>query len=1549
MHSQDIAPKAIAHNGNVGTYTTYSLNKNTLVDQLKNLNSSSKNLSSISLPIPTFDNKIQYFSIKKSTTLHPDLVTKFPTIQTYQGISSEHKNSTLRMEITPKGVFIMIWTPSGIEIIQPKTKDKDHLFIHYKKQDASPNNHYNCTTDDINIAQIRNQVNAQSRSFSDGQLKTYRLALACTGEYAQYHGGTTADALAAMATTMNRVNGIFMTELSLQFQIVANNDRIVFLNSATDPYDNHDHNQLLDANPDVCNEHIGAANYDIGHVFTTGGGGVARLNSFCDDKFKGGGVSGLPNPVGDPFDIDFVAHEIGHQFGATHTHNNDCSPSIASSFEPGSGSTIMSYAGVCFPTVQMTSDPYFHGYNIQQINFVTTNTCATISVTNNNPPQAHAGRDLFLPIGTPFELVGSATDPDNQALTYCWEQMDSEFTKMPPEANATEGPSFRSFPPKESPNRYFPALEHILENESPEWEVLPLVDRSMEFRLTVRDNFAEGGCTDFDEMEIRFIEDAGPFKVLIPSAPIFYTSGSSQTVRWDVANTEKAPINVSRVNILLSIDGGFTYPIVLAENAANDGAQEVQFPDMLTDQARIKIQSIDNVFFDISDNNFSLTEKISDFDLTVTPDTASVCQGNAIQFTIDIGSIEGFSESVTLTSNANEYFNSSNFSNNQVTGGNSTIFTIGSADTPPGSYTIEIQGAFEENIKTKNIVLTVAPNEPVELSNIAPIDEEADISLNPTFEWISSDTNAIFHLEVAIDPSFNQLVIDEENIRGTNFTSSISLEHTRTYYWRVQANNKCGASDYSPFTQFTISNILCQIFASADVPEIISSEGTPLINSSLQLDEDGVIHSLRVIGINITHSWINDLTVKLQSPEGDSVILLDQICGNENLINITLGDNGSSHANLPCPPESPETFQGQESLDIFRDKEIRGTWNLTVKDHFNMDGGHLTSWALEVCQVVKENIPLGIVIANQGNPSCSDSADGFISPTLVGGTAPFDIQWNTGEERLAIENLEVGNYSVTVTDNNGTTATTTIELVAPTPIDISTSITSSRCAEGIDGTITINAIGGDLPYQYAWAHGPLTRTVNNLPAGVYTVTVSDANRCQLTSAITIEEAASINLSFVATNDTNGSNGAVDLSVEGGTPPYAYSWSNNINTQDLTALSAGTYSVVVTDAAGCTKLGQTEVVSEVDLDNCTDVNILITLDNYGSETSWDIKNSVGTSFIQGGSYTNFTKEEVQSATICLTPGCYDFTIYDLWGDGICCAYGNGAFQVVEVETGEILVEGSEFTTQDKTTFCIPSNDPETNLLSYCGANGKNTVYEWIEAVQINTTLFETGSNDGYYSNEAPVDIPMGSNIRLAFTPGFGFSPYGENWQVWIDWNRDGDLEDIGEQVFFGSGDQTVEGTVNIPSYAIAGNTKMRVAMKWGNQISPCESFNWGEVEDFVLNMLPGSGLTTIPNVQARIQTGEPKVFTKEQRFEDQVRVFPNPVQNQLTISWKTPAFDTPELIIYNSLGKVILQRNKITSNQEIEINTTSLPNGVYMAILKDDSKDISIRKEFVVAR
>ncbi len=1541
IHNASSYFKTIQIQGQSVSGNLYQLDKVQLKKRLSRLQTEA---ASVTVSFPVDGKKMSSFSIKKSTTFHPDLQKKYPSIELYEGVSEENPTIQLRMEWTHKGLFVMIWVNGETMLLQAIDKDDQDWFVLYNKTALQRTAAFHCATEETqHYQEIRERIGSQSRSSLGGTLRTYRLALACTGEYTQFHGGSVADALAAIATTMNRVNGIFKRELSLEVQLVPNNDKIIYLDGESDPFKNDSGSQMLTANQEVCDEEIGGANYDIGHVFSTGGGGVAYLNSACFDAIKAGGVTGQPMPIGDAYDIDFVTHEMGHQFGATHTQNNDCNRSFASAFEPGSGSTIMSYSGICFPNVQSNSDAYFHGYSLQQIATYLEgagNTCAVPSPTGNQRPTADAGIDYFMPIGTPFELVGSGEDPDaGQTLSYNWEQMNNEIASMPPMSTATDGPAFRSLAPQTVPNRYFPSMEWLLAEEPSQWEVLPTVGRSMEFRLTVRDNFAEGGCFEYDEMEVIFLEEAGPFTVKVPNQTIFYAANSVQTVRWEVAGTDKAPIGVNLVDILLSTDGGMTYPILLAEKVQNDGAHEVLLPDLLTDQARIKIKSVDHILFDISDENFSIIEAAPDFGITVSPSKASVCRGNAIQFTVAVESIENFSGAITLGTAATNIFPNISFSKTAPLTGESSIMTINSAGVPPGNYTIEIDGINGERIKTRIIELSVAPNNPVTLVNQTPSNNTTDLSLQPTFEWSSSDATATYLWQLATDPDFQNIVLEEDDIEGTQFAAPRELEHSRTYYWRVQATNQCGVSEFSDFTQFTISNTSCVIYTSTDIPEIIPIQGTPEISSVIPLDVEGVVKSIRVLNIEINHSWINDLTATLQSPTGTKVILFDQICGNENIIDLSFGADGPSHSNLPCPPESNETFQSQEDLATLEGEPIAGNWTLLVKDHFNLDGGQLDNWAVEVCRVVKDDIPLNISINERSDPSCAGGNDGFIQPIISGGNPPYDILWSSGEERLVIEDLTAGNYSVTVTDADGVTSSTQVSLENPIPLNTTHIANAPKCANGADGNIIIMTTGGKAPYQYEWSHGAEEAAINNLSSGLYTVAITDAQRCQMTTQVELAEPPSMELNFQTRDVVNSETGRVDLSVSGGTPPYAYAWSNSINTQNIIGLQAGNYAVTVTDAKGCTQFGQTTIESNLTESDCQEVTIQITLDNYGSETSWDIKNAEGVVFAQGGPYENFTREEVQTATVCLSAGCYDFTIYDQWGDGICCNYGNGKFEVIEKATGETLVTGSKFNRSDKTTFCLTNED--SDVISYCGASATTTIYEWIEAVEINGQIFQTGSNGGYFNNkEIAVDVLQGGTLQAAFTPGFGFNQYSENWQVWIDWNRDGDLEDGGEMVFFGSGDRRVATSIEVPAYASIGTTKMRVAMKWGNQIGPCESFNWGEVEDFVLNILPEAGFIATPSTLLKEKSISTPDFSKEDVF-----LYPNPVSQRLYIQTSTPIDKNTTLSIFNSTGQQFSLSELEVADHSISV--ADLPNGVYF--LQLETSESVVRKEFIVVR
>ncbi|HEX5691462.1 MAG TPA: zinc-dependent metalloprotease family protein, partial [Roseiflexaceae bacterium] len=450
---------------------------------------------------------------------------------------------------------------------------------------------------------------------SGSQLRTYRLAVAASGEYTAALGGTVQLALGGIVTSINRVDGIYEREVAIRLVLVTNNDQIIYTNASGDPYNNDSFDG--GANQTNIDKVIGAANYDIGHVFNTGGGGRATRGCVCLNGNKARGVTGRPTPIGDPFDVDYVAHEIGHQFGARHTWNGTqrgCvtdQHSALSAFEPGSGSTIMGYAGICdSDDLQSYSDPYFHGISIDDIvGYTTTGSgnCPNAVGSGNGIPSTNAGSDYTIPTRTPFTLSGSGSDPNGDALTYAWEEFDTGPAGPPNNPNSP--PYFRSYSPTPSPSRTFPRLSNILDNTTPKGEILPAVGGTLNFRLTVRDNRAGGGGINHDSAQVTVAGNAGPFLVTAPNSAGTWQVGSQQTVTWDVANTTAAPVNCATVNILLSTDGGMTFPTVLAAGVPNNGSANITVPNIPTAQARVKIVCATSIFFDISNTNLTIIPK----------------------------------------------------------------------------------------------------------------------------------------------------------------------------------------------------------------------------------------------------------------------------------------------------------------------------------------------------------------------------------------------------------------------------------------------------------------------------------------------------------------------------------------------------------------------------------------------------------------------------------------------------------------------------------------------------------------------------------------------------------------------------------------------------------------------------------------------------------------------------------------------------------------------------------------------------------------------------
>ncbi|MBS1569601.1 MAG: hypothetical protein JST45_09175 [Bacteroidetes bacterium] len=579
--------------------------------------------SLVSLPLP--NGSSQQFRFLETPVMQAEMAVRYPQVRTYTGVAVGDPRVRVKFDLTPAGFHAMVTgLPQGDAFIDPVSMGNNVVHQAYWKKDLvhrAGGEAMTCGYDAVNDVPHAMQQTAQwlvqagSNRAGDCQFRTYRLALACTGEYANFFGATgtnKAPAVAAMATTLNRVNGVYERDAALTMVLVGNDDQLVFTDPATDGYTNDDGGTMLDENQAKCDAVIGSANYDIGHVFSTGGGGVAYLNSPCTD-YKAGGVTGLDAPVGDPFDIDYVAHEMGHQYGGNHTQNNSCNRAYPASVEVGSGITIMGYAGVCSPNVAPHSIAMFGGYSLEEIHANITegnsSTCPVTVPLVNAPPTVNAGSNYTIPMGTPFVLTATGADADQQdSLTYSWEQMDAQPSTQPPVATSNNGPNFRPWLPSASPQRWVPQLPTVLSggNPSPNWEVLSTVARNYHFRVTVRDNATGGGCNAQDDMQVNVSGSTGPFVVTQPNTAVSWTANSSRNITWDPAGTAGAPVNCANVDILLSTDGGLTWPYTLAGATANDGTESVILPNATTTEARVMVRANGNIFYDVGDVDFSI-------------------------------------------------------------------------------------------------------------------------------------------------------------------------------------------------------------------------------------------------------------------------------------------------------------------------------------------------------------------------------------------------------------------------------------------------------------------------------------------------------------------------------------------------------------------------------------------------------------------------------------------------------------------------------------------------------------------------------------------------------------------------------------------------------------------------------------------------------------------------------------------------------------------------------------------------------------------------------
>lgn len=802
-------------------YELYSLSLDAFNDFLKN------NSGSFTIELPNGEGKLERFRVESTSNLAPELAAKFPVIHSYTGYGIDDPTAFAKLDIGTKGFHAVVFSGNHSTLyIDPYTKDGTSSMVYYRK-DLDPNTRdFNCEFESDNSQPAKSMGPLTMKNANDGLLRTYRIAIAATGEYSQYHlnqqgidpGATDAEKkaaiLSAMNTTMNRVNGVYEKDLGVRMIIVANNDQIIFLDAASDGLSNNNASALISQSQTVCDNNIGSANYDIGHTFSTGGGGLAGLGVVCINGSKARGITGQGNPINDPFDIDYVSHEIGHQFGANHTQNNSCQRNGATAVEPGSASTIMGYAGICAPNVQNNSDDHFHAISIQEMwNRVQSSaTCSVNTNTNNSAPTADAGPDVSIPRSTPFVLRGVATDADGMSsLTYNWEQIDNEIGSMPPSSNNSQGPMFRSLPSKTVPDRYMPALATVIGGStSSTWEVVPSVARNMEFAFTVRDNHPGGGNTARDDKIITTV-DVVPFTVESQATSVSYAVGSTQTITWNVGSTNIAPINCQNVNIKLSVDGGLTFPIDLALNTPNDGTQDVVIPNNVTTSARIMVEAADNIFYNVNVTNFTIESSTPTFIATNTTGSQDACNdaSASVNFVISMDFINGFSENVSfsatgLPSGAQIVFspNPMNFTGDVI----ATVSNLAGAATQ--SYSIDVTAASTSITRNVELPLTLYSDSFSTLNLTSPANGDT-VTLTPTLTWDSDNNATSYDLEVATDNAFSNIIISE-NIMTNSYSVTTPLSSNATFYWRVQPKNLCGEGAFSSVGNFETGCDYCE-------------------------------------------------------------------------------------------------------------------------------------------------------------------------------------------------------------------------------------------------------------------------------------------------------------------------------------------------------------------------------------------------------------------------------------------------------------------------------------------------------------------------------------------------------------------------------------------------------------------------------------------------------------------------------------------------------------------------------------------------------------------
>lgn len=1033
----------------------------------------SKSKKGTVITLPNVSGGFERFEMFEASNFDAELQARFPQIRAFVGKGIDDKNALLRLSISPSGIQTMVFRANRrSEFMEPYSED-GKIYVVYNSSSTKGKLPFTCSTTDINLANELTSKVGQTAFSSSGSLLTFRLALSCNGEYSNYFGATSsaqvANVLTAFNNTMTRVNGVFEKDFGIHMNIVNQTTNVIYYVPATDPYTtmanwNTQLQRALNTTLTGVSTSLAANNaaYDVGHMFgaSGGGGNAGCIGCVCVDgvtagtgSTKGRGITSPADgiPSGDNFDIDYVAHELGHQFGANHTFSNS-NEGAGVNKEVGSGVTIMGYAGITSYDTHLHSIDVFHSASIAQVQAnMAGKTCPTVTSLTHGAPIVNAGLDYIIPKSTPFILTGSAIDSNGDVMNYVWEQNDDGVGQTNANSAARiakpTGSNWVNYLPSTTPSRYFPNIASVVAN-SPTTsgldvtsEALSSVARTLNFRLTARDNNILGGQTGFDDTVITVNATAGPFAVTAPNTSVSWVVGTNQTVTWDVAGTTANGVNTDFVDIYLSNDGGYTYPILLASRVPNDGSEVILVPNNIGTTKRIMVKGNNHVFFDISNSNFTITAAPSTFGIAFNgiegEQNKDACQGSVVSYSFPYMTYGGFSASTAFSVTGQPVGSTVVFTpTNTATDGTITMEISNTAASATGLYTMIVTGSSGGTTKTISFYLNLISGNFGTQTLTSPADLAVGQSTSTNLTWPSNASASLYDVQVATDAGFTSIV-SSATVATNSYTVSGLAEGT-DYFWRVLPKNSGCMGVFSSAYKFTTGTTTCgNVYSnntSLSVPDGVGSpaDGTEVTKSIVVPGTlTGNLNNVTV-DLAFSHSYIDDLRIWLTHPDGTVVSLWNHNCESEfSSISVTYADGNPSIPLEPVCSASTGTFAPESPLSALNGKLASGTWVLHALDYWTGDTGIIGNWSINLCvatPLVSESFNTIEDLAIYPNPNngnftvqfnSSSNNDVKIGVHDVRGRQIFDKTYqNNGlfNQSLNLDNVQSGIYLVTVQD-----------------------------------------------------------------------------------------------------------------------------------------------------------------------------------------------------------------------------------------------------------------------------------------------------------------------------------------------------------------------------------------------------------------------------------------------------------------------------------------------------------------------------------------------------